>query len=140
MPQPKSVAASSQGDPPVLAEDGCCRRAQEHCVANHRCVRNRSLYQAGRNLNSVVEGLAPKSEKTTTLAESNDLAPGIVELSLSPAQGDMKVGEKRQLALALRTGAPLGLAVLTLRFDPQVLKVKSVTAGSLLPMLRPRRL
>jgi len=72
--------------------------ALKSIVSPTTVCRNRSLYQAGRKSDSVVEGLAPKSEKTTTLAESNDLAPGIVELSLSPAQGDMKVGEKRQLA------------------------------------------
>ena len=43
----------------------------------------------------------------------------------------MRVGEKRQLAVQFKTGAPLGLAVLTLRFDPQVIKVNSVTAGSI---------
>jgi hypothetical protein len=75
----------------------------------------------------VVEELAPKSPDT----RSNELAAGVVELRLSPEQGEMRAGEKRQLALTVRTGAPLGLAVLTLRFDPHVVKVNSVTAGGL---------
>jgi hypothetical protein len=80
-------------------------------------------------LSPVVEELAPKSEKTDT--SSNEPAAGLVELSLSPEQGVMRVGEKRQLALAVRTGASLGLAVVTLRFDPHVLKINSVTAGGI---------
>ncbi|MDX6556967.1 MAG: ral secretion pathway protein [Blastocatellia bacterium] len=80
-------------------------------------------------LSPVVEDLAPKSEKTDT--SSNEPAAGLVELSLSPEQGVMRVSEKRQLALAVRTGASLGLAVVTLRFDPHVLKINSVTAGGM---------
>jgi hypothetical protein len=82
-------------------------------------------------LSPVVEDLAPKSEKTDTSAGSNEPAAGLVELSLSPEQGVMRVSEKRQLALAVRTGASLGLAVVTLRFDPHVLKINSVTAGGM---------
>lgn len=82
-------------------------------------------------ISPVVEELSPKSEKTDTDAKPNELAGGIVELGLSPEQGEMKVGEKRQLALSLRTGAPVGMAVVTLRFDPKVVKVNSVAAGSL---------
>jgi len=80
-------------------------------------------------LSPVVEELAPKSEKTDTSA--SELSRGLVALSLSPDQSEMRVGEKRQIALAVRTGEPLGLAVLTLRFDPHVVKINSVTAGGL---------
>ncbi|HMJ24342.1 MAG TPA: secretin N-terminal domain-containing protein [Pyrinomonadaceae bacterium] len=79
-------------------------------------------------LSPVVEDLAPKSEKTETTARASD---SVVELGLATGQGDMRVGEKRQLALSVKTGAPLGLAVLTLRFDPKVVKVNSVTAGGI---------
>ena len=79
----------------------------------------------------IVEGLAPKSEKTDISARSNELAAGVVELGLSPDQSEMRVGEKRQVALGVRTGAPLGLAVLTLRFDPRVVKINSVAPGGL---------
>jgi general secretion pathway protein D len=79
-------------------------------------------------LSPVVEDLAPKSEKTETTARLTD---SVVELNLAAGQGDMRVGEKRQLALSIKTGAPVGLAVLTLRFDPHVMKVNSVTAGGI---------
>ena len=49
-------------------------------------------------------------------------------------QGDdvMKVGEKRRYAVHLNSDVPLSLALLTLKFDPKVVKVHGVTAGNLL--------
>jgi general secretion pathway protein D len=82
-------------------------------------------------LTPVVEQLSPKSDKSEANTGPNDLVGGLVELRLSPEQSEMRVGEKHSFALALKTGAPLGLAVMTFRFDPHVLKVNSVTAGSL---------
>jgi general secretion pathway protein D len=52
-------------------------------------------------------------------------------LSLSPADHILTVGEKRKIAVELNSEAPLGLAVLTLRFDPKVMKINSVTPGSI---------
>jgi general secretion pathway protein D len=54
----------------------------------------------------------------------------IAQLSLTPADETMKVGEKRQFALELKSGASLALAVLALKFDPKVVKVRGVSAGS----------
>jgi hypothetical protein len=82
------------------------------------------------SLTPAVEGLAPKSERTDISVTPTKPA-GVVELSLSPDESEMRVGEKRQLALGVKTGAPLGLAVLTLRFDPRVMKINSVTPGAL---------
>ena len=58
-------------------------------------------------------------------------APGLIELSLTTDQAELPVGAKRQLALQVKSDAPLGLAVITLRFDPSVLKISRVSAGSL---------
>ncbi len=49
------------------------------------------------------------------------------ELMLMPEQGELKVGEKRRVMLLLKTDAPLGLATATLRFDPRVAAIRSVT-------------
>jgi hypothetical protein len=57
--------------------------------------------------------------------------PSLIELSLSADQSELQVGAKRQLALQVKSDAPLGLAVITLRFDPSVLKISGVSAGSL---------
>jgi hypothetical protein len=43
----------------------------------------------------------------------------------------MRVGERRQLKVLLKTDAPLGLVALTFRIDPRLLAVRSVGAGTL---------
>ena len=43
----------------------------------------------------------------------------------------MKVGEKRRIAVELKSDVPLALAVLTLRFDPRVISVRGVSAGTM---------
>lgn len=44
----------------------------------------------------------------------------------------LKAGETKQFAIELKSQVPLALAVVALKFDPKVVKVRSVTAGSLL--------
>ncbi|HEV2800607.1 MAG TPA: secretin N-terminal domain-containing protein [Pyrinomonadaceae bacterium] len=46
-------------------------------------------------------------------------------------QKEMRVGEKQRLMLLVKTPTPLGLAAATLKFDPRVIAVRSVTHGSL---------
>ena len=57
----------------------------------------------------------------------------MAQLSFLPAADVMKVGEKRRYAIQLNSDVPLSLALLALRFDPKVVKVHGVTAGSILP-------
>jgi general secretion pathway protein D len=45
----------------------------------------------------------------------------------------LKVGERRHLAIELNSVTPLAMAVLAMRFDPRVVKVRAVSAGTLLP-------
>ena len=73
----------------------------------------------------VVEQLSPKSE---ALVKTNDAS--VTELRLVSEKGELRVGEKQQLTVQFKSDAPLGLAVLTMRFDPNVIKIKSVSAGS----------
>lgn len=129
MPQPKAQAFTSQGEQttaPKMDVAGAVKSIVSHTTGVTGTAANA---KQDVTVSPVVEELAPK--KPDTSVKPNDLAASVVELNLSPEQGEMKVGEKRQIALAVRTGVPLGMAVLTLRFDPHVLKVNSVTAGSL---------
>jgi general secretion pathway protein D len=50
------------------------------------------------------------------------------QLSLTPADQSMKVGETRRFALELKSDISLALAIVALRFDPKVVKVRAVTA------------
>ena len=54
------------------------------------------------------------------------------QLKLAGGDTPLKVGEKRTVAVELNANVPLGLAVLTLRFDPSVIKINGVTAGSMI--------
>src|ERR1043166_2558090 len=49
------------------------------------------------------------------------------QLSLTPTGQSMKVGESRRLTLDVKSDAPLALAIIVLRFDPKVVKVKAVS-------------
>ena len=65
--------------------------------------------------------------------ESRVSGPRVAKLSLLP-QGDViKVGEKRRYAIQLNSDVPLSLALLALKFDPKVVKIHGLTAGSILP-------
>ncbi|MFL6281999.1 MAG: secretin N-terminal domain-containing protein [Pyrinomonadaceae bacterium] len=66
-------------------------------------------------------------------AATNSTAPteSKAELLLLPEQPEAKVGERRRVMVFMKTDAPLGLATATLRFDPHVLAVRSVSQGVL---------
>ncbi len=55
----------------------------------------------------------------------------VAQLSFMPTDDVLKVGEKRRYAIQLSSEIPLSLALLALRFDPKVVKVHAVTAGTL---------
>src|SRR5688572_11299971 len=46
--------------------------------------------------------------------------------------GAMKAGETKQFAIELKSHVPLAMAVIALKFDPKVVKVRAITAGFLL--------
>ena len=50
---------------------------------------------------------------------------------MTPEKSELKVGDKQQLQLRVKSDAPLGMAIVTLRFDPKVLKVNSISMGNL---------
>ena len=55
------------------------------------------------------------------------------QMNLTGGVAPFKAGEKRQMAIELKTDLPVGLAVLMLRFDPKVVKVAAINPGTLLP-------
>src|ERR1051326_3890780 len=77
------------------------------------------------------EDPARKSAATDTSAKPAELTPAVIELRLNPDKNEMTVGEKRQFSVELISEARLGLAVVMLRFDPNVIKINNVTLGKL---------
>jgi general secretion pathway protein D len=58
-------------------------------------------------------------------------ARSAAELRLVPEARPLRVGERRQLRLLLKTDAPLGLVSFSLRFDPRLIAVRSFGQGNL---------
>jgi hypothetical protein len=85
----------------------------------------------GANQNAVLTSMSAKA--TETSLDTKTSAPPVAQLSLLPAGDVLKVGEKRRYAVQLNSDVPLSLALLALRFDPKVVKVHGLTAGSILP-------
>ena len=83
----------------------------------------------GATQNAVLTSM-PKS--TTTSLDTKLGASRVAQLSLLQGDDVMKVGEKRRYAIQLNSDVSLSLALLTLKFDPKVVKVHGVTAGDLL--------
>jgi hypothetical protein len=51
------------------------------------------------------------------------------EISLTPDNQSMRVGESRRFALDVKSDVPLSLGIVALRFDPKVVKVRAVSSG-----------
>ena len=72
---------------------------------------------------------APKAAETSF--DTKLSAKRVAQLSFLPGDEVLKLGEKRRYAIQLNSEIPLSLALLALRFDPKVVKVHTVTAGTL---------
>ena len=89
------------------------------------------------NQNAVLTSM-PKTTETSLAPKPLDTKLGagrVAQLSLLQGDDVMKIGEKRKYAIQLNSDVPLSLALLTLKFDPKVVKVHAVTAGNLLSSL-----
>ncbi|HET9479155.1 MAG TPA: hypothetical protein VFO72_07425, partial [Pyrinomonadaceae bacterium] len=85
------------------------------------------------NQNAVLTSLPKPTEASLDTKLNTKLGAGrVAQLSLLQGDDVMKVGEKRRYAIQLNSDVSLSLALLTLKFDPKVVKVHSVSAGSLL--------
>jgi hypothetical protein len=82
------------------------------------------------NQNAILTSLPKPTE--TSLDAKGGSATHVAQLSLLPAADVLKVGEKRRYAIQLNSDVPLSLALLALRFDPKVVKVNALTAGTIL--------
>jgi general secretion pathway protein D len=83
---------------------------------------------AAGSQNAVLTSLPKPTESLNTTSGNTRVA----RISFLPTQDELKVGEKRRYAVQLNTDVGLTLALLALRFDPKVVKVSAVSAGSLL--------
>jgi len=97
--------------------------------------------QAAANVAAVNPGTAGTQNavltsmpKATETSLNTKLSPSrVAQLSLVPEGDVLKVGETRRYAIQLDSDVPLSLALISLKFDPKVVKIHGLTAGSVLP-------
>jgi len=131
LPQPKTAAMINT--PPVLKEPKTdVATALKSFVTSPTEVSTTGL-SAKQDVTLAPPGEPPaaKTDSAVPGPKSIETMASLIELSLPSEQNDLKVGERRQLSLQVKSDAPLGLAVITLRFDPKILKISGVSAGSL---------
>ncbi len=84
----------------------------------------------GGNQNASLTSMPKPIETSTGIARS--VGP-TANLNLTAGVAPFKAGEKRMLAIELKTDIQVGLAVLMLHFDPRVVKLTAINPGTLLP-------
>jgi len=89
------------------------------------------------NLNTGANAVLTSLPKPIEAAVSSVTAPRrAAQVSLVTGDETLKVGEKRLFTLKLNSDVSLALATIVLRFDPKILKVRTVSAGALLARTR----
>lgn len=131
--QPKQPAA---GDSGAVEELPSFVPAPKSLISDRAAAEVATVNPGGATQNAVLTSL-PKATPAALDAKSLDTKLGtgrVAQLSLLQGDDVMKVGEKRRYAIQLNSDVPLSLALLTLKFDPKVVKVHAVSAGNLLSM------
>jgi len=80
--------------------------------------------------NGAVLTSIPKPIETALTSVSTNTKSA--QLILAPSTSVMKVGETRRFAVELTSDASLAMAILALRFNPKVIKIKGLFAGTAL--------
>lgn len=130
MPQPKSAALTTSENPPVL-QTADVSTALKSLVSSPANVSTTGLSAKQDTVLTPVTDVALKSESNSTAANSAGPTTSLIEVGLTPEKSELKVGDKQQLQVRVKSDAPLGVALVMLRFDPKVMKVNSVSMGDL---------
>ncbi|MDQ1637264.1 MAG: ral secretion pathway protein [Pyrinomonadaceae bacterium] len=81
------------------------------------------------NAGAVLTSMPRQIETAVTPVSANTKS---AQLILAPSNAVMKVGETRRFALELTSDASLAMAILALRFNPKVIRIKGLSAGTAL--------
>jgi general secretion pathway protein D len=131
MPQPKAASFAPQTTATNTNKLDVATAIKNVVTPTTEVTATSATAKTDANVTAPVEDLAPKSAVTDAAAKSAPL-PTVIELGFAAETTELTVGEKRQLSLDLNSPAPLGVAVVMLRFDPNILKITNVTAGKIL--------
>ena len=122
--QPKTASSGAVEDLPSFVP------APKSLISDRAAAEVATVNPGGAATQNAVLTSMPKA--TTTSLDTKLGASRVAQLSLLQGDDVMKVGEKRRYAIQLNSDVSLSLALLTLNFDPKVVKVNAVTAGDLL--------
>jgi len=126
-----AVATAENNKPAATEESPSFVPAPKSLISDQAAANVATVNTSGAgNQNAVLTSLSKPTE--TSLAPASG-ATRVAQLSLLPAGDVLKVGEKRRYAVQLNSDVSLSMALLALRFDPKVVKVNALSAGSLLP-------
>lgn len=131
MPQPKAASFAPQTAAPQTNKLDVATAIKSVVTPTTEVTATSATAKTDANVTAPVEDLAPKPAVTDVTAKSAPL-PAVIELGFASETTELTVGEKLQLSLDLNSPAPLGVAVVMLRFDPNILKITNVTAGKIL--------
>lgn len=81
------------------------------------------------NAGAVLTSMPKQIETALTPISANTKS---AQLILAPSEAVLKVGETRRFALELSSDASLAMAILALRFNPKVVRIKGLSAGTAL--------
>lgn len=131
MPQPKAAPVPAQSNTAAENKLDVATAIRNVVSPSTDVTKTADNVKREKNVATTDEDLAPKSEAVANTGASKESLPTIIELRTNPSKTEMASGEKRQVAIEVHSDAPLGLTVISLRFDPNVIKVNAVTAGSM---------
>lgn len=100
-------------------------------LISDQAAANVATVNTGAGTQNAVLTSMPKAAETSL--EPKSVTGRVAQLSLLPNGDVLKVGEKRRYAVQLNSDVLLNLALVALRFDPKVVKVHGLSAGSILP-------
>ncbi|OLE54995.1 MAG: hypothetical protein AUG51_04970 [Acidobacteria bacterium 13_1_20CM_3_53_8] len=98
--------------------------------SNQRANSQSSTSASAIRQTQATSATSASNARADVAVEPSPSAP--VELRMMPERQEMRVGERRRLALVLGTGVPLNSASIKLTFDPRNLAVRGITQGDLI--------
>ena len=128
-PTNKQVAATQTKTTDAVEELPAFVPAPKSLVSDRAAADVATVNASTAGTQNAVLASLPRAEEASLNTKSGTR---IAQLSFLPTDDVLKIGEKRRYAVQLNSEVSLSLALLALRFDPKVVKINAVSAGSLL--------
>jgi len=129
-PAPAKTTTAENNKPATVEELPSFVPAPKSLISDQAAANVATVNTGNAGSQNAVLTSMPKAAETSL--DTKSAAVRVAQLTLLPSNDVMKVGEKRRYAIQLNSDVPLSLALLALRFDPKVVKVHGLTAGSIL--------